>query len=89
MVLPHEVFLVGDEVAPLGFGLFAVGADTFPHGQVGHKVIRCCAVPVPLARRGVDGVAGPYDNNLAAAGLDEPDALGDMQGLVIAPGMMS
>ena len=44
-------------------------------------MIRGGAVPVPLARRGVDGVAGPDLGDLAAAGLDQPDSLGDVQGL--------
>ena len=36
---------------------------------------------MPLAGRRVDGIAGPDLDDLAAAGLDEPDALGDVQRL--------
>ena len=39
------------------------------------------AVPVPFAGGRVDGVAGADLDDLAAAGLDQPDALGDVQGL--------
>src|SRR5712691_2480311 len=44
-------------------------------------MIRGGAVPVPLARGRVDGVAGPGHGDHATAGLDQPDSLGDVQGL--------
>jgi hypothetical protein len=71
--LSGVVFLVGDELAPFGLGLFAWG---FPYGQVGYGVVGGSAVPVPLARGCVDGVAGLHRHYVAAAGLDEPDAFG-------------
>ena len=67
------VFLIGDEDAPLG--LRAMGlAEAFPHGDVGHEVVGGGAVPVPLAGRGVDGVARADLGDLAAAGLDQSAA---------------
>jgi len=38
-------------------------------------------VPVPLAGRGVDHLAGTDLDDLAVAALDRPDAVGDVQGL--------
>jgi hypothetical protein len=77
---PGLIFGIGDQVAPLGFRSLAF-AGAFPHGEVGHEMIRGGAVPVPLARRRVDGIAGPDLGDLAAAGPDQPDSLGDVQGL--------
>ncbi len=56
-------------------------AEAFPHGDVGHEVVGGGAVPVPLAGRGVDGVARADLGDLAAAGLDQAAAFGDMQRL--------
>jgi hypothetical protein len=39
------------------------------------------AVPVPLVGRGVDGLAGADLGHLSTAGLDQPDALDDVEGL--------
>ena len=41
------------------------------------------AVPVPLARRRVNGVTGPQLDDRAAAALDQPAALGHVQSLPI------
>src|SRR5262249_33909849 len=80
------VLLVGDEVAPLGFGAFL---GRLPHGDVRHEVVGRGAVPVPFARRGTHGVPGPDVDDLAAAGLDQAPAFGDVYGLahgVAVPG---
>src|SRR6266542_2574517 len=75
------VFLVGHEVAPLGFRPLTL-TGTLPHGEVGHEVVGSSAVPVPpLPRAGVDGLAGADLDDLTAAGLDQPAALGDVEGL--------
>ena len=71
-----RVLVVGDVVAPRG-------VVVLPHGQVGHEVVGQGAVPVLLAGRGVDGVAG--------AMIDDPPprvrrgrCLGDVEGLAEA-----
>src|SRR4029453_16281606 len=82
------VLLVGDQVAPLGLRA-ATLAGALPHRQVAHELVGGGAVPVPLARGRVDGLAGMDLDDLAAAGLDEADALGDVEGLaqgVAVPG---
>lgn len=45
------------------------------------------AVPVPLTWRGIDHVAGTDLDDFAAAGLDQPDALGDIKGLADGVGV--
>ena len=55
------------------------------HGEVLHEGVGSGAVPVFLARRAVQRLAGMGLHLLAAAGLNPRDALGDVQGL--APGV--
>ena len=38
------------------------------------------AVPIPFVRRRVHGVAGPHDEDVPAAGLDQADTVGHVQG---------
>src|SRR6266540_94576 len=77
------VFLVGHEVAPLGFRPLTL-TGTLPHGEVGHEVVGSSAVPVPpLPRAGVeglpDGVAMP---RVAGAGREADDVEADAAGLL-------
>src|SRR5258708_26952503 len=72
------VLLVGDWFEPGG----AVSSgDALEHGEVAHEVADGGAVPVFLAWGGVGGVAGVHADDCAVAGLHEPDAVGDVQGL--------
>jgi D-arabinose 1-dehydrogenase-like Zn-dependent alcohol dehydrogenase len=64
---------VGDVLAPLG--------GTLGQGEVGHVVVWCGPVPVPLVGGRVDDVAGPDRDDRLAAGLNEPLAFGDVEGL--------
>jgi D-arabinose 1-dehydrogenase-like Zn-dependent alcohol dehydrogenase len=77
------VLLVGDVLAPLGLRPVLPLGEAVPHGQVGHKVIGRGTVPVPLAGRSPDGVPRTHDDDVSAAGLDQPDALDDVQGLPV------
>lgn len=84
-----EVLLVADQVAPFGLGSFV---GRLPHCEVGHEVVRRGAVPVPLPRWRVNGVAGVDLDGLGAAGLDPPDTLGHVERLshcVGVPGISS
>src|SRR3954453_23997621 len=74
---------VGDLFAPLGLRAALALGEAVPDGQVGHEVVRSSAVPVPLSRRAPHGVSGPDDDDVAAAGLGQADALGDVQGLAV------
>src|SRR5438105_4703615 len=53
------VLVVGEGVPPFGVA--------FGEGEVGHESGGCGAVPVPLAGRGDDDVAGPDPDGLPAA----------------------
>ena len=79
------VFLVRDVLAPVR--LWPVVRRAFGDGQVGHEVIRGGAVPVPFVGRGQDDVAGADLGDLAAAGLDAPPALEDVEGLADGVGV--
>jgi hypothetical protein len=72
------VFLVGDELQP--GGSVPVG-NPFQHREVAHEVVASCAMPVFFAWRRIDGVARPHPDHLAVAGLHQPDAVCDVQGL--------
>jgi hypothetical protein len=50
---------------------------------VGHEVVGQCAVPVPDAGRGVDGVAGAHQDQPTVSGLDQTLAVGDVEGLAL------
>ena len=52
-----------------------------------HEVARRGSVPMPLARRRVDGVAGPNLDDVPAARLREADALHDVQRLAHGMGV--
>src|SRR5262245_46537039 len=80
------VLVVGDVLPPVQFGALVSG-DGLGDGQVGHEVAGRGAVPVPLICRRVDDVAGADLGDVAAAGLDEPSPLGDVQGLPDSVGM--
>src|SRR4030088_2199074 len=77
----RAVFVVGDVLAPFGLGLARIWCGALPHRQVAHETIGRGAVPMPFTRRRVHGVAGAHDDELTAAGLDQPDAVGDVQRL--------
>jgi hypothetical protein len=72
------VLVVCDQIPPRAFG---TGFRAFPDGQVRHEVVLARSMPVPLTRWGVGSVAGSQDDNVAAAGLHQPDALGHVQRL--------
>ena len=55
----------------------------FQHGKVLHESIEARAVPVFLARRGVDGFARVEFDDRAAACLYPGHAVGDVQGLTV------
>src|SRR5438445_11582404 len=79
---------VRDVRCPVRLGSLALG-DTFGHGEVGHEVVGCGAVPVPLVRGGVDDITSADTDDVAAPGLHESSSLGDVQGLaesVVVPG---
>src|SRR5712691_12046990 len=61
--------------------------DALEHCEVAHEVSGGSAVPVFLAWRGVDGVAGTHADDCAVAGLHEPDAVGNVQGLADGVGV--
>jgi hypothetical protein len=70
------VFVVGEVLAPLGVA--------FGQGEVGHERSGCGAVPVPLAGRGDDGVAGSDPDGLSAASLNEAFAFREGESLAEA-----
>jgi hypothetical protein len=74
------VLVVGDVLCPVRLGSFVAG-DGFGDGQVGHEVVGCGAVPVPLVGGRVDDVTGADLLDVTAAGLDETLAFGDVEGL--------
>src|SRR5215216_4871682 len=73
------VLVVGDVLTPVGLGSLVAGG--FGDGQMGHEVVGCGAMPVPLVRRRGDQVTGADLLDGAAAGLHQPPAVGDIQGL--------
>ena len=48
---------------------------------MGHEVVRCGAVPMPLVGRRLDNVARADLDELTAPGLDEALSFGDIEGL--------
>jgi hypothetical protein len=70
-------------LAPVGFGPLVAGAG-FGDGEVGHEVAGCGAMPVPLVGGGVNDVACADFFDLAAAGLVQAAAFGDIEGLADA-----
>src|SRR6266567_8761629 len=71
---------VGDVRPPLRLW-FLGWRDAFGQGEVGHEVVGCGAVPVPLLRGCVDDVAGTDADDAAAAGLHKSCSFGDIEGL--------
>src|SRR5580693_4673617 len=65
---------------PRGLGPPAV-SHTLGDGEMGHDVVRRGAVPMLLVRVSMDDVARTDGENVLAAGLREPDALGHIEGL--------
>jgi hypothetical protein len=55
------VLLVGYVVAPGDRRAFLLG-DGFGEGEMGHEAVLSGSVPVPFTWRGVDGLAGVYDD---------------------------
>src|SRR6188472_117389 len=78
------VLVVGDVLGP--FGLGAVDWR-LPHREVRHEVVGCGAMPVPLAGRRMDRVAGANLDHLPAARLHAPHPLGDVERLADGMGM--
>src|SRR6266566_5129619 len=78
------ILIVGDRLEPGGAVAFS---GAFEHGEVAHEVALGSAVPVLLARRRVDGVAGAHADDGAVAGRDEADAVGDVQRLADGMGV--
>ncbi len=70
------VLVVGEVLRPFG--------GAFGEGQVGHERGGCGAVPVPLAGRCDDDVAGSDPDGLAVAGLDKAFAFSDVERLAKA-----
>src|SRR4051794_33556018 len=79
------VLLAGNGFEP-GGGVAAVG-PRFEHGEVAHERVGRGAVPVLLAGRADDGVAGPDAQDGAVTGADEADTVGDVQGLADGVGV--
>src|SRR5437868_9923512 len=73
-----HVLGIANLVAELALG--AVGGR-LPDREVRHEVVGRRAVPVPLAGRRANGVAGVDLDDLAAARLDAPEAFRDVDGL--------
>src|SRR6266542_1247687 len=73
-----QVLAVADLVAELALRSLD---GRLPDREMSHEVVRRGTVPVPFARRRVDGIAGADLDELAAPGLDPPDALGHMDRL--------
>src|SRR5439155_10188246 len=61
--------------------------DALRHGEVGHEVVGCGAVPVPLVSGCVDHVAGTDVDDVAAPGLHTAYALGDVERLAEGVGV--
>src|SRR5438445_313614 len=78
------ILLVGDGFEP-GGAVTVAGA--FEHGQVTHEVAVGGAVPVFLAGRRVDGIAGTHPDDGAVAGDDKTGPVGDVQGLADGVGV--
>src|SRR5579875_4152961 len=76
-------------VAPVRLGTVVAGGRGLGYGQMTHEVSGRGAVPVQLVGRGVDDVAGAQIGAVAAAGLDETAALGDVEGLADGVGVPS
>src|SRR5664280_2895150 len=77
------VLLVGHRLQPRHM----LAALMFLHGDVLHAVLGRGAVPVLLARRNPDRVAGTHRTDRTAPGLHVADAGGDMQSLSQRMGM--
>src|SRR5215211_7082708 len=73
------VLVVGDVLAPVRLGPLVTGS--LGDGQMGHVVVGGGTVPVPLVGGRGDDVTGPDLLDGAAAGLHQPLAVGDVQGL--------
>lgn len=71
--------LVGDRLQPFGFR--GAVAAALPQGQVLHEPVRGGAVPVLLAGRAGDRLAGVGFDDGDVAGGDQRDAGHDVQGL--------
>src|SRR5664280_373884 len=80
----RQVFRLAHQLAPLT--LWAL-RGRLPDGEVRHEPIGRGAVPVPLAGRRVDRVAGPDLDDLAAPGLNPADPLRDVDGLADGVGV--
>jgi len=65
-------------LAPYGVGAGLVG---FLQGEVGHGVVRRCAVPVELIGQDGDGVAGTDDLDGLTVELDQTGSGEDVKGL--------
>src|ERR1700761_3283707 len=78
------VLVVGDGFEPSG-AVAVTGA--FEHGEVAHEVVLRGAVPVFLAGRGVDGVAGTHADDGAVPGGNQTGPVGDVQGLADSVGV--
>ena len=63
----RPVLDVGNLLAPCGLGNVLVFGEVFPHSQMGHEAVRSGSMPVPFARRCVDGVAGTHLDDVTAA----------------------
>lgn len=75
-----SVLGVGDVVEPADNLAVVVG---FLHRYVGHESVGGRAVPVVLAGLDVDDVAGADLLWLATSSADQPDAVGDVEGLTL------
>ena len=75
------VLFVGDRLQP-GSAVTVAVADH--QGQVGHEVGVGGAVPVLLTGQALDGLTGADTHDVAVAGADQADAVGDVQGLARA-----
>src|SRR5437667_4077508 len=84
---PRGVVLVVGHVLKPGVLRAAVRARVLPQGEVDHEVVRGGAVPVLLAGGRIDDIAWVRLDDLAAAGLDQGDALDDVKGLAQAVGV--
>jgi hypothetical protein len=78
------VLVVGDGFEPGGA---VVVSGAFEQGEMGHEVAVGGAVPVAFSGRGADGVAGAHANEGVVAGYDEPDSVGNVQGLAEVVGV--
>ena len=85
LVVGDLVLLVGDRFEPRG-GVAPV-RQGLEHGEVAHEGVGGGAVPVVLAGRADDGLAGADAEHRTVAGTDEADSLGDVQGLADGVGV--